>query len=57
VEQLGSWFAEMVLALEHVHQRGIIHRDVKVSIKAPMYRPLSTKSFSTLSRPFVKAPT
>lgn len=30
-EEIRAWFMQLVLALEYIHERGIIHRDVKPS--------------------------
>ena len=32
MRQVAGLFMQLCLALQHIHQRGIIHRDVKVSL-------------------------
>ena len=46
-EQVLNWFVQICLALKHVHDRKILHRDIKTQVRCPPPFSLTQKVIHT----------
>ena len=44
-DQILDWFVQITLALKHVHDRKVLHRDIKSQVKENQHRKKNLKSF------------
>jgi NIMA (never in mitosis gene a)-related kinase len=49
-DQILDWFVQITLALKHVHDRKVLHRDIKSQVKQKRKKKIFSKEYLFFSR-------